>query len=401
MRILYKFLLLIFTPILFLIFPKGFFSRFWTKYKYSKSYWLHCSSLGEVNALLPFIQSLKNQINIDLVLSVWTKTGYQRALKIKNITVIYFPLDFVWIIRYFFKVLNPQKIFIMETELWANFLLEAHKKKIDTYLINGRLSEKSFLRYQKYAPSFFINALQNISHIYCQSEQDKQRFLALKFNEKKISVTGNLKFDISLDEETKKNIKSIKKQYNWQDRKVFLAASVREGEEILVLECYQKLKENIPNLLLIIAPRHKAQFKIVESLLKQQNLIFSKRSQFNSKKEDEVFLLNTLGELILFYDFAQVIFIGGSLKNYGGHNLIEAAIFNAVTIVGPFMQNSKDVVRLFKEKEAVIEVENVKNLVQKANELFLNENLRTQKFNNAHKLIENNQGQIEKIMSTI
>ena len=401
MRILYKFLLLILTPVLFLIFPKGFLSRIWIGKKLKQSYWLHCASLGEVNALLPFIQNLKKQTNIPLVLSVWTKTGYQRALKIKNITVIYLPLDFVWIIRHFFKALNPQKIFIMETELWANFLGEAQKQGIKTFLINARLSDKSFWKYKKYAPNFFIKTLQNISHIYAQSTQDKQRFLALQINEKKISVSGNLKFDIELDDQIKLDIIKLKEQYYWQDRKVFLAASVREGEEILVLECYQKLKEKTPNLLLIIAPRHKAQFKIVENLLKQQNLTSSKRSQLNSKKEDEVFLLDTLGELILFYDFAQVIFIGGSLKNYGGHNLIEAAIFNAATIVGPFMQNSKDVVRLFKEKEAVIEVENVENLVQKINELFLNENLRMQQVNNAHQLIENNQGQIEKIMSTI
>jgi 3-deoxy-D-manno-octulosonic-acid transferase len=138
---------------------------------------------------------------------------------------------------------------------------------------------------------------------------------------------------------------------------------------------------------------------VVEELLKQQKFIFSKRTQRESKKEDEVFLLDTLGELILFYDFAQVIFIGGSLKNYGGHNLIEAAIFNAVTIVGPHMQNSADVVRLFKEKEAVIQVKDVDNLVEKASELFLNEDLRIQKINNAHNLIAKNKGQIKQIMT--
>jgi 3-deoxy-D-manno-octulosonic-acid transferase len=151
--------------------------------------------------------------------------------------------------------------------------------------------------------------------------------------------------------------------------------------------------------LLIIAPRHKKQFKVVAELLKQQKFIFSSRSKQNSKKEDEVFLLDTLGELILFYDFAQIIFIGGSLKNYGGHNLIEAAIFKAVIIVGPYMQNSADVVRLFKEKEAIVQVKNVKNLIEKASELLLDENLRIQKINNAHDLIAQNKGQIKQIMT--
>lgn len=400
MRILYKFLLLIFTPVLFFVFPKSFFSRIWLRKKLKQSYWLHCASLGEINALISFIETLKKQTSLPLVLSVWTKTGYERALKIADITVIYFPLDFSWIMRSFLKKINPKKIFIMETELWANFLFEAQKKGIKTYLINARLSENAFLNYHKYAPTFFIKALQSITHIYAQSTQDEQRFLALKINQKNISITGNLKFDIELNRKTKNQIE-IKKQYDWQDRKVFLAASVREGEEVLILECFTKLKEKYPNSLLIIAPRHKNQFKVVEQLLEQQQFIFSKRTQKSVKKEDEVFLLDTFGELILFYDFAQVIFVGGSLKNYGGHNLIEAAIFNAATIVGPFMQNSKDVVRLFKEKEAVVEVENVESLVQKVNELFLNENLRMQQVKNAHQLIEENKGQIKKIMSTI
>jgi 3-deoxy-D-manno-octulosonic-acid transferase len=187
-KFLYKFLLLIFTPFLFLTFPKSFFSRIRTKKALKQSYWLHCSSLGEVNATIPFIQGLKKKTDTSIVLSVFTKTGYQRALKIEGITVIYLPLDFVWIVRHFFKKLNPQKIFIMETELWANFLLEAHNQKIKTYIINARLSEKSSLRYKKYAPAFFIKALQNINYIYCQSAQDKQRFLDLQINEKILAL---------------------------------------------------------------------------------------------------------------------------------------------------------------------------------------------------------------------
>lgn len=400
MRVLYTFLLLLLTPFLFFVFPRGFLSRFWINKKHPKSYWLHCASLGEVNALIPFIETLKKQTSLPLVLSVFTQTGYQRALKIQNIIVIYLPLDFVWVMRVFFKKLNPQKIFIMETELWVNFLLEAQKRKIDTYLINARLSEKSFLNYQKYAPSFFIRALQNITYIYCQSKTDKQRFLDLKINKKNITVTGNLKFDIKINKQTKSQIE-IKKHYDWQGRKVFLAASVREGEEVLVLECFKKLKEKFPNILLIIAPRHKNQFKVVEQLLKQHQFVFSKRTKKSIKKEDEVFLLDTFGELMLFYDFAQVIFVGGSLKNYGGHNLIEAAIFNAATIVGPYMHHSIDVMRLFKEKEAVIQVENVQNLTKKVIELFSDEALRLQTINNAHQLIKENKGQIKKIIAVI
>ncbi|SFV67330.1 3-deoxy-D-manno-octulosonic-acid transferase [hydrothermal vent metagenome] len=395
-RFFYNLLILLLIPLIFFKFSNGFFSRLRINKKFKKCIWLHCASLGEINALMPFINELKQQ-QIPLVISTFTASGFKKAKEIKGVNVIYLPLDIPFIIRGFLRKLNPKKIFIAETEIWPNLLNECFKQQIPIYLVNARLSEKSLNKYLRFAPKFFLNDIKNITHIYAQSEVNKQRFLKLGVNKNKLTNMGNLKFNISVDKEKEL---SIKKQYENINRTILVMGSVRTKEVDFLIDTFKQLKEFLPDLLLIIAPRHLQVCELIIKIAYKKELSLSLRTD-NKFIDEDILLLDTLGELQPIYSIADVVFIGGSLfKQYGGHNVIEAALFKAPVVVGKYMDNSLEIVELFKEKEAIIQVKQNELMAELL--VLLKDKTKCKQINtNAKQVIADNKADFSKLIDNL
>ena len=309
---------------------------------------IHAVSVGEVNAVENFIKEIrKNNPNIELVLTTTTKTGRQVAQTKLSSTVdkiVYFPYDFSFSVKNFLNSIQPDKIIIAETEIWPNFTNIAKSKNIPIYIINGRISPSSFNGYKKI--SFFIkNVLNNYTKILMQTDGDADRIKEIGAFSNKVVVMGNLKFDISrtLSEE---DVINLKNELKLTDDPVFVAASTHTGEDEIVLNVYEKAKKIIPNLKLLIAPRHPQRFGQVENLLKKTEYTYGKRSQKDNFASNDVIMLDTMGELGKMFSIGMVAFIGGSFSNTGGHNPLEANIWGLPVISGPTVFNFTDIYKV-------------------------------------------------------
>jgi 3-deoxy-D-manno-octulosonic-acid transferase len=289
---------------------------------------------------------------------------------------------------------------IVETEIWANLFHACEKNQISLYLINARLSEKSVQGYQK-IPSLVLPALNAITKIATQTENDKTRFIAIGAKPETVENLGNIKFDVTIDDEIFKQAQNLKTQF-FTKRFIFLAASTHDGEEILLLDAYKNLKKHIPELLLAIAPRHPERFATVENLTKTENLkIVTRTSTQICENETDVFLIDTLGELKLFYATADLAFVGGSFVPVGGHNVLEPAAVGVPVLFGLEMQNFALIAEKILAAKAAIQCKNVSELENKIIKIYNQPELRTTLISNAKNFVNQNQGTIEKIYNLL
>ncbi|MCG7535253.1 lipid IV(A) 3-deoxy-D-manno-octulosonic acid transferase [Pseudoalteromonas sp. OOF1S-7] len=302
---------------------------------------IHCASVGEVLAATPLIQALlKAHPNAPFVLTCNTPTGREQLTQqfgnsIRDITICYLPVDFAFATRRFIRQLQPKVLLVLETELWPNLFYYASQSHCPVTVINARLSEKSFSGYQKVAPlSRFI--MSQISMLASHNQDDAERFVKLGLAQEKITVTGSIKFDIALDDSQQDKIDDIKAQLG--ARPVWVAGSTHPAEHEQVLAAHQQLLTQLPDALLIIAPRHPEQFDKVAALIEAQGFSYSRRSQAYTASP-QVLLADTLGELKLLYGCGQIAYIGGSLIERGGHNPLEAAACSVGVLTGPHTYN--------------------------------------------------------------
>ena len=293
----------------------------------SKVIMLHGVSVGEVQSLENLIKKIKKIFpTYKIIVTTGTLTGQELAKK-KYSEIVdfigYFPLDIYSVVEKFLNALKPSIILIAETELWGNFFYCTHKKNIPLYIINARISDKSYPQYLKIKG--FIKTILNFTNgIFCQSEIDKQRFLTLGANSNSTLVMKNLKFEIE-----KKSCDIDLKTKNY---KTIIAASTHKGEEEIVLEEYSKLKNQFKDLKLIIAPRHLTRLDDVKSALDKYDFKYGYRTKNDDFNNNDIIVLDTLGELSKIYDIVDIAFIGGSFnkkfKQAGGHNPLEAVIYS-------------------------------------------------------------------------
>ncbi|TMP38772.1 lipid IV(A) 3-deoxy-D-manno-octulosonic acid transferase [Pseudoalteromonas rubra] len=302
---------------------------------------MHCASVGEVLAAAPLIRALLAEYpDTPFVLTCNTPTGREQLTQLfhkeeRDITICYLPIDFAFATRRFIRKLRPKLLLVLETELWPNLFYYAKKAACPVAVVNARLSEKSQAGYQKVAPlsQFLMN---QIDMLASHNKEDAERFVELGLAREKVAVTGSIKFDISLDDNQQEKIDSIKAQLG--TRPVWVAGSTHPLEHEQVLAAHQQLLTQLPDALLIIAPRHPEQFDKVAALIEAQTLSYSRRSQqYNASSQ--VLLADTLGELKLLYGCGQVAYIGGSLIERGGHNPLEAAACSVGVLTGPHTYN--------------------------------------------------------------
>ena len=412
-RFLYSLTLAILSPVivcyLFFIRAKNnhayrthFSERFAFKIKHlaKNAFIFHCASVGEVSAASPLIRAYrKRHPNEAVIITCNTPTGREYALQLFNgeIEVCYLPFDFFFTAKRFINTLRPKALAILETELWPNLFAHSQKAQCPVFVLNARLSDKSFKGYQRFA-SLTKNIMQNITMLASHDNEDAKRFLMLGLDSKKISVTGSIKFDISISENEREEINTLKKQFD--NRLVWIAGSTHPSEHEQVLLAHKKILSVHPSALLIIAPRHPEQFEEVAHLISEHHFTYSRRTGAFIP-EHQVLLADTLGELKLLYGTASIAFVGGSLINRGGHNPLEAAALSVGVITGPNTYNFNHIYPQLIANNGAIVVNDAEQLAEKIISLFNNPQHLEELGDNAFTCLQNSQGAINKTLTLL
>jgi 3-deoxy-D-manno-octulosonic-acid transferase len=329
-----------------------------------ESIWIHAVSVGEVltvRALLPQLRERYPRLRI--FLSTTTITGNQVARNnVHDVDgVFYFPLDLPPIVRRTMRVVKPRLFVMMETELWPNLLRACRSAGVKTALVNGRISLRSFPRY-RLARGFFRRVLADVDRFCMQSEESARRIVEIGADRDRVSVTGSLKFDsletpgVVADRGRNRVLRYFRIS---PDRPVVIAASTLKGEEETVLDAFQRIRAVWGNALLIIAPRKPERFEEVERLAKQPGWRVARRTELavDAEPRVDVVILDTIGELAQVYQVATVVFVGGSLVDAGGHNILEPAVFGKPIVFGPHMHNFAEIARTFIENRGAVQVQ--------------------------------------------
>ena len=325
-----------------------------------KTLWVHCVSVGETKAIYRLLEQLQKKYpSAHFLITHGTPTGKKVVLpKNKNIHRAYLPYDAFNLVKRFLKFYRPSVGILLEKEIWPNLISQCSSKKIPLLLINGRLSDESIENYKRFK-KFYAPLLNKLSTICVQGESDKKNFEQLTIN--KIQVMGNLKFDQIPPKETVQNSKKMKHALMIKNQIVIVAGSTREGEEEIILN--EILKMNKKNISLILTPRHPERFSKVESLLKSKNVKFAKRSEASSIRSTPNFILgDSMDEMYMYYELANVVIIGGSFFNYGSQNPIEPLKMKKPTIIGPSIFNFKDIILGAIKSKAAIQINHIHEL---------------------------------------
>jgi 3-deoxy-D-manno-octulosonic-acid transferase len=327
--------------------------------------WFHAVSVGEVLQLEPVLKQLRARLPaVEFVISTTTPTGRSVAeTKFPSDFVCYFPLDFSWAVREAVRRLRPTAIVLVELELWPNFILHARRSGIPIALINGRLSEHSLRGYRRLRP-LVTRLLGSLHAIAAQNGTYADRFVELGAPREKLCVTGSIKFDRVTSDRDNPRTSELRTSFGiGKSEQVFVGGSTQETEEAAALDTYLALRERFPALRLILVPRHKERFNDVARLVESRGLPLCRRtdtvrSAAGSRTDRPVLLLDTLGELAACWGLADVAFVGGSLTNRGGQNMIEPAGYGAAVLFGPNTHNFRDVVELLLAEGAARVVRN-------------------------------------------
>ncbi len=324
--------------------------------------WIHAVSLGESIAATPLIKALQERLpNFTLLITNTTVTGSEQIRKtFPNLINRYLPYDLPGAIGRFLNRTHPTLAIIMETELWPNLLYYTHKRHIPILLANARLSDRSTRGYQRIS-SLVEEMLSKITAVAAQSQIDGNRFIQLGLEPKQLLVTGNIKFDMQIPKIIETEGKKLRAAFG--DRPVLIAASTHEGEEIMVLDAFKKIREKYPTALLILVPRHPDRFQKVARLCETAQFRVARRSLHErAHAAIDILLGDTMGELRLLYAASDIAFVGGSLVSVGGHNLIEPAAAKLPIITGSYLHNFIAISELLKDANALMVVNGTQSL---------------------------------------
>lgn len=377
-------------------------------HNHSKVIWIHAVSVGEVLASRRLIKALLTQYpQHSILVTTTTSTGAQQVATFDfgaQITHRYMPIDFPCCIQAFLHRFKPSILLIIETELWPNTLHTVAQSGVPIIVVNGRLSEKSLNNYRKLS-ALIRPALAHITGLLSVHQQDAQRFESLGVAKEKVCVTGSLKYDITLDPALPSQAGHLREQLG-NHRAICIAASTHEGEDEQVLAAYRDAKSHIPQLLLVLVPRHPERFNSVADLILQQGFNLVRRTQQDSGKladTIDVYLADTMGEMMLLLAASDVVFMGGSLlgKKVGGHNFMEPAILSKPMITGPSFFNFSDVAQQLIDVEALTVVNNQQQLAQSIVEICCHLPSWQSKAQSGYNVIIKNQGALQRTLQAL
>jgi len=389
--------------------------------------WIHAVSVGELLSSIALAKRLKEAYpGRPLVVSTTTITGQSLARERLDFAdaIFYFPLDWSFCVRRVLRAVRPSLVVVLETEIWPNFLREARRQNISVLFVGGRISDRSFARYQRYLARFgfflcpFLRAaLGNASTFLMQSEKDAERIRALGAPAERVSVSGNLKYDMELPAATPLS-SWLEAEARRQGRSpIVVAGSVVAAEEPLALIAFGVVQGEHPNALLVLAPRKPERFEAAAEFIHESRRKFIRRSQLALSghaqgteagsngsilpRDVTVILLDTIGELASLYRLADGAFVGGSLVPSGGHNILEPAAFGKIPVFGPSMENFSEIAARFVTADAAIQVESPEDAGVAWIELLRNPERRHQMGENAKHLVDSSRGATDRALAEI
>jgi 3-deoxy-D-manno-octulosonic-acid transferase len=407
-----------YTALLWLLLPYVFFHLLWRARKqpeylkhiperfgfYALStnkpvIWLHTVSVGETRAAASLIRRLAAHYpEHQILLTHTTPTGRETGEQLYGNSVlrVYLPYDYPFAVRLFLRHFQPRIGILLETEIWFNLIHSCQTLPTPLLLLNARLSEKSAANYGRF-PKLIRQGLHELNSIAAQSEEDAERLRVL--GARKVDVMGNLKFDIEPPIALLELGTKLRHSFGI-NRKIFLAASTREGEETLLLSALKTI--DLPNLLIVIVPRHPQRFDEVATLIEKEGFKYQRRSaNENIHADTQVVLGDSMGEMFSYYSACDVAYIGGSLLPFGGQNLIEASAVGKPVLMGPHTYNFAEASELAKECGAARRVANVQELTQALLELFSAPEQMQSMATAGLSFVKSNQGATEKAMALV
>ena len=372
-----------------------------------KIIWIHTVSVGEFLGALPLIRELQKKPQYQIWVTTTTVTGSERVLATlaDSVQHSYAPYDLPGSVARFIHRIKPVMLIIMETELWPNTLATCKNNAIPSILVNARLSEKSARGYARFS-GLTRPMLQDLTFALVQQANDAERFYALGLTPEKTQITGNIKFDISLDEQLQQKSHQLKLDWDIsQQRLVIIAASTHQGEDEIILDAFSKVRAaNNPfckSARLILVPRHPERFDSVAQLIQQSGWKMIRRSRAESLTDADVLLGDTMGELMLLYGVSQIAFVGGSLVERGGHNFIEPAAWSLPLQSGEYLFNFSEVSTLMQNANALVVAKSSDELANEWIHLLSDEDLRNKRGQAAYQVVVNNRGALRKTLEVI
>ena len=372
------------------------------------SIWIHAVSVGEVLAARALAADLKARYpRLRLFLSTTTIGGQQVARRLSDVdAVFYFPFDWTFIVRRTLGLVRPRVFVMMETEIWPNLLRECRAQGVGTVIINGRISSRSYPRY-RLIRRFFRRVLADVDRFCMQSEESARRIVELGADPSRVTVTGSLKFDSLQAPPPAGHGRPRDRVLRFfrvsPARTVIVAGSTMRGEESAVLRASARIKTTIPSALVVLAPRQPERFAEAERIARDAGLVAVRRSELpiDAEPRADVVVLDTIGELAQLYQVAKAVFVGGSLADYGGHNILEPAIFGKPIVFGPHMQNFKEIADAFVANDAAIQVRSEQELEEALLTLVTDPVRRARLGAAARALVEANRGAKDKTLDVV
>ncbi len=358
--------------------------------------WINGVSIGEAKSGISIAREiLKNNPNTTILFTTSTLTAFKLISDLKNNFIITFtPLDISFIVKRFIKLWKPDLTIFMESEIWPNIISELKNNNINFSILNGRISKKSYFFWKKI--SFFSKKVfSNINFCFVQNQESKNRFECLGVS--RVKLISNLKFMNNSHEIDRNEYLSLKKILS--KKIVVTLFSSHEEEELVLIDCYNYLKQEFSNLFFIIIPRHVNKKRKIMLNLKNNNINFALRSRDkNNIYKKNFYVADTYGELNLFFKLSHVAVVGGSFKKIGGHNPIEISNYNCVLFFGPEMFNFNQIKELILKKKAGFEVNNHRDLAKKISITLNNKKLKKQTINNFKNLCMEEALKVKKVL---
>lgn len=364
--------------------------------------WFHTVSVGETIAARPVIQNfVQNHPEFNVVVTTTTTTGAREAQKIEGITHVFAPLDSPLAVNSFLKHYRPSHLFIMETELWPCMLNLAHNFGTEVVVFNARMPEHTCQKYEKHPTLVKDLISSNLDMVICQTKDDAKRFERIGVPHGQIVISNSLKYDLHPNEELFKRAREIK-MYKWPTDIILGAISTHDGEEEQLIETFYNLRSKYPNLKLILVPRHQSGVERARIFLDGINANYQLRTDatpnlmnFNA----EILIGNTMGEIEFYLGLCDLVFMGGSFVNVGGHNPLEPAYFSLPIVTGPYYYNFKEQFELLIDRRGAYLANDHKRLFTLCEMFFDNPNLLTESGLQALDVQQSGRGALERTLN--
>ncbi|WP_018405086.1 lipid IV(A) 3-deoxy-D-manno-octulosonic acid transferase [Marinobacter gelidimuriae] len=363
--------------------------------------WVHSVSVGETIATAPMVRRLLAQNpDVAILMTAMTDTGLAQARKMfgDRVAYAYAPYDTPGAIRRFLDRVNPRILVILETEIWPNMIGLCRKRNVPVFLINARLSERSALGYER-VRNLVAPVMQSITWVAAQAEPDAERFRRIGVAAAHVEVTGSVKFDVDIPEGVRDAATRLREQFG--HRPVWIAGSTHDGEDVQLLEAQRGVLARHPSALLILVPRHPERFDAVAEMAAGKGFAVVRRSSGQPSKTAQVYVGDTMGELMMLYGASDMAFVGGSLTEHGGHNPLEPAAWAIPVFSGSHVFNFETIYERLESDRGAQRVQGSQELAQAVSHLMSNSTERLAFGQRALAVVNKNRGALDKVVEGI